>query len=381
MDHAALSFEDIRPYRDEEVPAIMQRVTERPTFPLLMSYLYPEVPPEAIAQQMRQVRNVAEFQHTYISHAVNHIVRDSITELTHEGLAALDPQQSYLFLSNHRDIILDSALLNVLRWELKHPTTEIAIGDNLMITPLITDLMKLNKSFIVHRHPPRQQAYAYSQRLSHYIRSLIGGQRSSVWLAQRNGRTKDGCDLTQASLLKMLQLSGSDEDLSASFKALRIVPLAISYEFEPCDYLKAEELLHQSKGLPYQKNDRQAIIEGIREPKGRVHVAAGQPLAAEIDALSPQANRNDWLRAMAWLIDAHIHRLYRRWPIQYAAYDRLHGGDRMADYYSVADQEQLEVHLRQRLQQSRHASPELETMICRIYAGMIEADLSKKASD
>lgn len=371
-DDNPLDFEAIRPYEDEEVPAVLQAISERSMFGPLMSYLYPDVPLEEIAARLRQVHTVEEFQHTYISRAMQSIVRDSITELTEEGLAELDPKQGYLFLSNHRDIILDSGLLNLLRYQLGHPTTYIAIGDNLMITPMVTDLMKLNKSFVVHRTPPRAEMYAYSDRLSRYIRALIT-QGHSVWLAQRNGRTKDGRDQTQPALLKMLSISASTQhDRSEAMLALNLVPMAISYEYEPCDYLKAEEMVRRATGQPYRKNDRDAIIRGIREPKGRVHVAVGKPLQPQdLAPLASLANRNDWLRELGQLIDQHIHRLYRRWPLQYAACDLLHGGDAWADHYHLQTREAFVAYVEQRIADLPDNKEALRQVMYQIYAGMI----------
>jgi hypothetical protein len=373
MGTPILSFDEIRPYRDPEVPAVLHAITQRPSFALLMGYLYPDTPTEELAQHLRQVKAVQEFQAKYIRKAMRNIARDSIAKLTQTGLDQLAPQVSYLFLSNHRDIILDSGLLNLLRHELGYDTTQIAIGDNLMITPMVTDLMKLNKSFVVHRHPPRQHAFAYSLRLSRYIRNLIEANQSSVWLAQRNGRTKDGRDQTQAALLKMLSLSDPDHWI-ASLQRLRIVPLAISYEYEPCDHLKAEESLAQAQGRPYHKDDKLAIIRGIREPKGRVHVAAGQPLHQELETLVGITNRNDFMRELGLLIDEHISRLYRRWPIQYAAYDLLHGGQVMRDHYQPADRAAMEAHVARRVAASQADDRQaLRQMLYRIYAGMIGA--------
>lgn len=371
MEDQALGFEEIRPYVDAEVPQVMAEVTQRQTFALLMGYLYPDTPPSTIAEQMSAVKSVEEFQHTYISHAVLKIVKESISELSHSGFEDLDPNQSYLFISNHRDIILDSALLNLIRYELGHPTTLIAIGDNLLITPLITDLMKLNKSFIVHRNPPRTQAYAYSLRLAKFIQQRITQDGESVWLAQRNGRTKDGVDRTQPSLLKMLQLAFEDKTLAEGFRDLRIVPMAISYELEPCDYLKAEELVCRESGKGYDKNDREAIIKGIRDPKGRVHLAAGQPLDREIMAIPDSQTRNDWLKALANEIDKAIFSLYHRWPIQYVAHDLLHDSSAYQAKYTDGDIAQFQQHLDRQLGKSEFSAEAMREMILRIYSGMI----------
>ena len=350
---------------------MLERVIERPSFAVLMAYLYPNTPVEEIATQMRKVHTIKEFQHRYISRAIRNIVRDSIDELTHEGLEELDPNSGYLFLSNHRDIILDSGLLNVLRYELGHETTQIAIGDNLLISPMVSDLMKLNKSFIVHRLPPRQEIYAYSLRLSQYIRQSLVEDHSSVWIAQRNGRTKDGRDLTQAGLMKMLSLSAQSEDMGREFAQLNLVPLSISYEYEPCDLLKAQENWHRKQDLPYSKDDKLAIIRGIRANKGRVHVAAGKPISPQLSKIPAGTSRNEWLRRLCQILDQEIHRLYRRWPIQYAAADLLHQTDRYASHYSPQDMEKLHSYLDTLAGQSGLPKTEIKAELLQIYAGMI----------
>ncbi|MEM9986424.1 MAG: glycerol acyltransferase [Bacteroidota bacterium] len=371
MDLTPLSVDDIRPYLDAEVPAVLERVIARPSFAVLMAYLYPNTPVEKIASQMRQVDSIKEFQHRYISRAIRNIVRDSIDELTHEGLDDLDPNLGYLFISNHRDIILDSGLLNVLRYELGYETTQIAIGDNLLISPMVSDLMKLNKSFIVHRLPPRQEIYAYSLRLSQYIRQTLTVDRSSVWIAQRNGRTKDGRDLTQAGLMKMLSLSAQSEDLGQAFAQLNLVPLAISYEYEPCDLLKAEENWHRKQEIPYSKDDKLAIIRGIRAKKGRVHLAAGKPISLHLSNIPSGISRNEWLRQLCQILDQEIHRLYWRWPIQYAAADFLHHAEQHASHYTAPDREKLLDYLNRLAGQSNLPQADIKTELLQIYAGMI----------
>lgn len=366
-------FEALRPYDDDEVPEVLKRISQRPSFGPLMSYLYPEVSLTDLTRRFCEVRSVEEFQHTYISRAIRSIIRDSITELTHEGLVELDPRRGHLFLSNHRDIILDSALLNVLRYEADQPTSYIAIGDNLMISPMVTDLMKLNKAFLVHRNPPRALMYTYSARLSHYILELIGHRQDSVWLAQRNGRTKNGKDRTQPSLLKMLCIAAHDDDRLAHVLRLNLLPMAISYEYESCDYLKAQEMVHLEAGIPYEKDDKTAIIRGIREPKGRVHLAVGAPLGpSDLEGISHIHNRNEWFRHLAELIDARVSKLYHRWPNQYVAHDLLHQSDRWRNQYQPKDRAAFVEYVEQRISGQPGDAESLRRMMYRIYAGMIE---------
>jgi len=372
MHSPLLDFADIRPYTDEEVPGIIQSITQRPSFAPLMAHLYPNRPVSEVAAQMQEVKTVAQFQHTYISLAISHIIDDSISKLTYSGLEELNDKGPCLFVSNHRDIILDSGLLNVLRYRISQATTYIAIGDNLLISPMVTELMKLNKSFVVHRNPPRQQMYAYSERLSRYIRHLINEEMASVWIAQRSGRTKNGKDETQPSLLKMLAISGTDSFVE-TFGQLNIVPLCLSYEYEPCDYLKAEEQIAIASGEAYKKDDKLAIIKGIRDPKGRVHLAAGEPLPlADLAELDTIANRNERFRALGTLIDGHISRLYQRRPIHYVAADLHAGTEAHAAHYTQADKDGFEAYLDSRIALSKADPAAMRQMLYRIYGGMID---------
>lgn len=365
-----LSFEDIRPYHDEEVHEVLQRVCQKPSFFQLIRYLFPQMRQEEVVEGFSHIHSTRAFQALYIHSAIRSIVGSSTDGLSYSGIKELAKDRPHLFLSNHRDIILDSAFLNILLFEHGLETTQIAIGDNLMVSGLVTDLMKLNKSFIVHRSAPRHLMMAYSQRLSRYIRHLIGEQGASVWLAQRNGRTKDGRDQTAPALLKMLALSGSD-DLATAFAELNIVPMAVSYEYEPCDGLKAEELVHQDLGLPYEKDDKLAIIQGIRAPKGRVHLAVGQPLALPPGSLP--TNRNEACRVLAVRLDEAIDGLFRRWPTHYIAADLRDGSTRFEGHYSAAEKARFLTYLDTRIQGLKGDPDRLRHKLIDIYAGMIPA--------
>ncbi|MEO0473841.1 MAG: glycerol acyltransferase, partial [Bacteroidota bacterium] len=268
-------------------------------------------------------------------------------------------------------IILDPAVLNVLRFELGYDTTEIAIGDNLMVSQLVTDLMKLNRSFVVHRSAPRAEVYQYSLRLSTYIRQAIEHNRVSVWLAHRNGRAKDGLDQTHTGLLKMLNMSGEGSVLD-NFRSLNIVPMAISYEYEPCDFLRAEELVHQQLDLPYQKDDKIAIIRGIRDPKGRVHLAIGAALDDQFyDQIDPRANRNAQIRQLCAAFDREIVGLYKLWPNHYIALDRLNGKRDLEAHYSAEEEAAFDQWLDKRLAKASGPPDYLRQVILDMYANPV----------
>ncbi len=370
MNDEPLTYDQIRPYHDHEVPKVLQRLGKKPSFFVLMKYLFPEQSGEEILQRFSNIHSVEQFQTEYIRHAIHRILKDSAGEVTIDGLEGIDPNTSYLFLSNHRDIILDSAILNVLLKDSGRRTTKIAIGDNLLVSELVTDLMKLNKSFIVHRNVARQDMMPYSNRLSSYIRDQVTQNLDSVWLAQRNGRTKDGNDQTHAGLLKMLNFSGKG-DLEANFKELNIIPMSISYEIDPCDGLKAEERYHQNRGLPYEKDDKQGMVLGIRGFKGRIHLAFGSPLNQWIEDLPRSKNQNAWVRELADALDLEIHSNFRLWSNNFVAADVLEGSHRHQDHYSIENKEVFLQHMKKQLKERRGDKKELRKRFMEIYANPV----------
>lgn len=368
MKEPELSFDEIRPYRDEEVNKVLARIANKPSFLKLAPYMFPHLKAKEIQEGFTYVQSTRAFQALYIHQGMRSLVGNSTDGLSYEGIKQLDKKTPYLFLSNHRDIILDSAFLNILLFEHGYDTTEIAIGDNLMVSPLVTDLMKLNKSFIVHRDIPRSDMLAYAQRLSTYVRHVLVEQGQSIWMAQRNGRTKDGLDETAPGLLKMLSMSG-EKDLYHNIGELNLTPLAISYEFEPCAGLKAEELVHRKLGIPYEKDDKIAIIQGINASKGRVHLAVGQILTDELRQIDTSLRKNDWLRELARLVDQKIHSLYKKWPNTYLAADLLCDKPVYEHEYTAKEKERFMSYLDQELS-GLHGDPELlRQQILSIYAG------------
>ena len=367
MEEDTLSFDEIRPYHDHEVNEVLMRLTKKPSFFKLMKYMFPEESGESIVENFKHIHTTLSFQEKYISRAIRKMVRDSSSGLTYEGLEKLDPEKPYLFISNHRDIIMDSAILNVLLFEHGYNTTEIAIGDNLMVSSLVTDLMKLNKSFIVHRKVPMHDMLAYSTRLSKYIRTTLTDKQSSVWLAQRNGRAKDGDDKTQASLLKMLNISGQ-RSLAENYGELNIIPMAVSYEIEPCGALKAEEWVHEHLGITYEKDDKTGMIRGIRDPKGRIHLHIGEPISPSLKDIPKDQKKNEWIQSLANLIDDQIFSLYKLWPGNYIASDVLSGTTEFADHYSQEEKEAFDQMLQKQVQAAKGDPDLLRMRLLSIYA-------------
>ncbi|MDP5172165.1 MAG: 1-acyl-sn-glycerol-3-phosphate acyltransferase [Bacteroidia bacterium] len=370
MNDLPLSYDHIRPYFDEEVPEVLQRLSEKPSFFMLMQYLFPEQSGETIVERFSNIRSVEQFQEEYIRHAIRRMLADSAGEVTIDGIDKLHPDRQYTFLSNHRDIILDPGILNVILKEQGFHTTKIAIGDNLLVSGLVTDLMKLNKSFIVHREVARSDLMAYSQRLSQYIRDQIVEEIDSVWIAQRSGRTKDGNDETHTGLLKMLNISGKG-DAKENFRRLNLIPMAVSYEYDPCDGLKAEELCHLHAGIPYEKDDKVGMIRGIRDPKGRIHLAFGRPVNEWIDELPEPRNLNVWLRELADALDKEIHLHFRLWPSNFIAVDYLEGNERHAAAYSEMDKQAFDAHMVGQLAKRKGDPEALKKQFLQIYAAPV----------
>lgn len=323
-------FDDIRPYVNEEIPAAMQRIVSDARFPLICQYLFPERSVAEVAAVLGSCRTAEEFQRRFMYDAIYAIVHRTCTSLTVSGMERLDPQKDYLFVSNHRDIMLDAAFLQVLLCDAGRRTSEITFGANLMQGQLVIDIGRSNKMFRVERpttvSSPRDFLLR-SKYLSEYIRYTLQQKHESLWIAQRNGRTKDGNDATDQGIVKMFGLGGGSDKVEA-LAELNIAPLSISYEWEPCDELKALELYASSSGKPYIKKpgeDFNSIMTGILQPKGRVHLAVCEPIKREeLEELRslPSAAFN---REVAALIDRRILPAYRLYPNNYIAADILAG--------------------------------------------------------
>lgn len=263
------------------------------------------------------------------------------------GIDNLKKEESYLFISNHRDIVLDAALLNIMFFDNDRNTSEIAIGDNLLIYPWITDLVRLNKSFIVKRKVSIREMLATSKQLSEYIYDTINRRNQSIWLAQREGRSKDSDDRTQGSLLKMLTLYDRTEPLKA-LQALNIVPLALSYEYDPCDYLKAKEFQQKRDNPEHvksQSDDIENMRTGITGYKGKVVFSFGNPINEKLEETTDNVEKSDVLSFVSKSIDTEIFRSYYFFPINWVAYDMMMGTINHSDKYSDSDVENFNSYL------------------------------------
>ncbi len=365
-------FDEIRPYRDEEVPEIMDRLLVDPVFGRVLQNLFiDESKIQEIRNAIHQTRDVESFQRTFMVPFLENIIKTSTSGLTVGGLEYLEKDKSYLFISNHRDIVLDSALLNVEIYRYGFKPTEIAIGSNLLIYQWIEDVSRVNRSFIVKRNIPVRQMLEASQLLSAYIRQSVDTNGNSIWIAQREGRSKDGLDQTSPALLKMLNMSNKQEFVSG-FQELNIVPMAISYEIEPCGNEKVAELLKRQADPDFRKSERDdllSMVSGLKNQKGRIHIQFGAPISREsLETLSTEGNINDRLKQLADYIDAHIYNNYRLYPNNFIAYDLYYNCSKYIDQYTIDEQKSFIELTHQRLKLVNEDREEAMELWLKMYA-------------
>jgi glycerol-3-phosphate O-acyltransferase len=337
-------------YNDAEAKAGIQELFSFPNLIHGMKAFLPPAVNDMILAAKDQVNSVRDFQEKIAYPLFKVIEKTSISTLSASGLEHLDASKQYLFISNHRDIILDSAFLNVVLFERGFRTSQIAIGDNLMRHRISELIFHINKSFVVKRSGTPMELYRYSVQLSDYIWRQITQGIDSVWIAQREGRAKDGDDRTQVGLVKMLSLSAK-ADLKTYFRELRVVPVAISYEYDPCDLLKAQEFLNKRANPEYKKTfeeDVQHMLLGLKGEKGAVHFHFSAPFEAELDAFDAIPSSKKQLELLAEMIDQRIHQHYKLRPINYIAHDLLTKTQTFRNYYGTEDLEKVAAYFEQR---------------------------------
>lgn len=326
----------MRPYTDAEVQVAMKRMVQEPLLIKMMKWVYPGLRKAEIIRMFEDIRSVQQFQEEISAPAVKVITQMTTSGVSFTNETAIEPSKACLFISNHRDIILDSALLNVSLIERGIPTTEIAIGDNLLKLQLVRDIVRCNKNFIVSRDVNSKEMFYYSLRMSNYIRHTITEKNTSIWIAQREGRSKDGDDRTATALLKMFSLSSPLQPEEA-LRDLNLRPMCVSYEFDPCDLLKTNELMHVKHYGKYEKKpgeDFHSMVIGLTGHKGKVNISVGRPPLEAYQAMSGISNKNEKFRMLSEAIDEEMHRIYCLWPNNYIAYDLLHGSREYKDQYS-----------------------------------------------
>ena len=336
-------FDTIRPWEPEDLPEVYERLLSNPQFKQVLAYLYPQVPFEMIAQKLKACKTNMEFQLAFAYDFVHGILKKAATGCEMD-CAAIDNTRNYTFISNHRDIVLDSAILDVLLVDNKFKTTcEIAIGDNLLSLPWVKDLVRVNKAFIVERALSMRQMLMSSKRLSDYMHFAIKEKNENIWIAQREGRAKDSDDRTQKSILQMMSMGGEGSIIDR-LKLLHLVPLAISYEYDPCDYLKAKEYQQKRDDADWKKGPTDDLVSmqtGIFGYKGHVHYHAAPCLDEYLDSLDPDMPKQDLYNKVAAHIDHEIHSNYRLYPGNYVALDLLENTTSHASEYTEEDKQKF----------------------------------------
>lgn len=343
-------------YSDEEAKSAIQELFGYSSLLQGMKAFLPPAFHDQILKVKDQINSVGDFQEKIAYPLFKVIEKESISQLSASGLEHLDPSQQYLFISNHRDIILDSAFLNVVLFERGFRTSQIAIGDNLMRHRISELIFHINKSFVVKRSGTPMELYRYSILLSDYIWRQITQKIDSVWIAQREGRAKDGDDRTQVGLVKMLSLSAKT-DLKTYFKEIKVVPVAISYEFDPCDLLKTQEFLNKRANPDFKKTfeeDVQHMLLGLKGYKGSVHFHFSAPFDAELDTFDDIPSSKKQLELLAEMIDERIHLHYKLRPINYVAQDLLTKTDTLRNYYTEEDRARLSAFFEERFKLLTH---------------------------
>jgi 1-acyl-sn-glycerol-3-phosphate acyltransferase len=346
-------FDAIRPFYETEVNEALQSVIPHPMMKALMNFTFPEMEDEVWKEQLKKTHSIRDFQCNFIYHTVQKILENSSDGLTTSGFEHLEKNNSYLFISNHRDILLDTTLLNAALFQNGHLMTASAIGDNLVQKSFIKTLARLNRNFLVLRGLSPREMLQSSKLLSEYMGQLLLHENRSVWIAQREGRTKDGNDETNPGVLKMIGMASDEADVMEYFKKIKIVPVSISYEYDPTDVLKMPQLLAEANNEVYVKSkneDLNTILSGVMGQKKRIHLHIGKVLDTEIDRIiAENDSSNKQIQALAQEIDDAILRNYKLWPTNFIAYDILHKTNTYAHLYTESEKSLFERRLEMRI--------------------------------
>lgn len=368
-------FESISPYTDEEAVEALGKVADNPVITEVSQYFFPDESPDFLKKRLKSVRGIDDFQIMVMSKVVEWVLDHTAHIFSYDGVSNIDKTKGkFLALSNHRDIILDPAITQLVLYRNGIPMTEIAVGDNLITNKFIEYLIRSNRMIKVVRGISARELYLSSQMLSKYIRLNITEQKSSIWLAQRQGRTKDGADITEQGLLKMLDMSGT-ADFRKNFEDLNIIPMSISYEIEPCDILKARELLisRTQKYVKAPGEDLNSILTGIKQQKGNIHLNIGKPLTSEEIAVASLCDKNDRYQLIRHAVDLRVIEGYRLWKTNYLAYDIVNKTTKYSDKYTVSDIDWFTDYMEHQLEsvEKELDRPALKDIFLHIYANPV----------
>lgn len=346
-------FDSIRPFYDSEVNEALKSLLHHPMMKAMMDFTFPEIAELTWKEHLSRTHSIRDFQINFVYQSIQRVLERSSEGLTTSGFEKLEPNTPYLFISNHRDIILDTSLLNVSLFDHGLVMTASAIGDNLVQKDFLLKLSKLNRNFLVLRGISPRELLLSSKLMAEYMYQLLSKENRSVWIAQREGRTKDGNDATHQGVLKMIAMASDEENCMDFFKKLKIVPVSISYEYDPTDALKMPQLLALSKDEIYIKEKNEdfiTLLSGIIGQKKRIHIHVGDILDKECDKIKAENdNNNKQIQALAQIIDDSILQSYKLWPTNFIAYDILNKTSRFAHLYDDKERQVFERRLEMRI--------------------------------
>jgi 1-acyl-sn-glycerol-3-phosphate acyltransferase len=346
-------FDSIRPFYDSEVNTALKSLLHHPMMKAMMDFTFPEMEETTWKEQLSRTHSIRDFQINFVYQSIQRILEKSSEGLTTSGFEKLEPNTSYLFISNHRDIILDTSLLNVSLFDHGLVMTSSAIGDNLVQKEFLLKLSRLNRNFLVQRGLSPRELLQSSKLMAEYMYHLLSKENRSVWIAQREGRTKDGNDATHQGVLKMIAMASDEQNGMDFFKKIKIVPVSISYEYDPTDALKMPQLLAISKDEEYIKEKNEdfiTLLSGIIGQKKRIHIHVGDILENEYEKIKIENdNNNKQIQALAQVIDDSILKSYKLWPTNFIAYDILNTTSRFAHLYDDKERQLFERRLEMRI--------------------------------
>ena len=373
-------FSSIRHFTKEEAAEVWKSVFDHPDLSNALQKLNLGLSSEAWKEECKNYKPHYDFQKATLGRFLKICSDKSTTEVIYSGLENIQTDKSYLFIANHRDIIMDSAYQQLYFFDHNINTTKIAIGDNLVSTPLLLNIAKLNKMFLVKRGGSIREKILNSKELSEYIHHGMAEEHESVWIAQRNGRTKNGIDLTQQGLIKMLTYYNEERDLQEVLQEMHITPVTISYEYEPCDNLKARELAlsENDKYIKKPGEDFNSICQGIFGFKGRVHFVIGKPIDDEIAQITPTLRKNDKLAAVCKIIDQQIYANYKLYPTNYIAYDVQENSNEFAHFYTEQQKQDFLQYIEKQSVTEDVEQEKMKNYLFQIYANPVKTHYGKE---
>lgn len=373
-------FSDICPYSDEEVKLALSSIADYHYTAIASQAIFPDKEPDFLKNTLKEINSVDEFQSFVIAKGIEWVIERTCNEFSYDGVENVRSVKGrFLAVSNHRDIILDPAFTQLVLYKNGLETSQLCVGDNLLKNPYVEKLLRSNKMIKVIRGINARSLYLSSQLLSKYIRQTVTSGASSVWIAQREGRAKNGVDVTEQGLLKMFDMSGTS-DFVTNFAELNILPVSISYQYEPCDILKAREILisRTQKYVKGENEDVVSIMTGIKEQKGNVHLNIGKLLTTEELQLASECNKNDRYQFIRNIIDQRVISGYHLWNTNYMGYDLANGTSEYADRYTAEELDEFKLYIESKLDkvEPELCRDDLRDILLRIYGNPVQSQKS-----